>query len=142
MKEEMCASATNPYLVQLPTNKIEVKLENSRMFMYGSLVCFTKDDFKEIIFGRIVDRNLELLREGRIVVDVESSKGNVQLNTDYLMIECKVFFEPYFYVLKALQRTYQYSFPMKKFIVDIDTNMDKPKYLVDQNDLNSGLTFR
>ncbi|RZC35374.1 AAA 11 domain containing protein, partial [Asbolus verrucosus] len=72
--------------------------ENSRRFMFGSLLCFTADNFKTFVF-------------------------------DYIMIECSVYFEPYYSVLSVLKNMTVENFPMEKYIIYVDPSVRPPKYL-------------
>ncbi|GJQ79482.1 hypothetical protein Trydic_g16335 [Trypoxylus dichotomus] len=80
------------------------KIENSRRFMFGSLMCFTSNNFRSVIFGKIVDPK-------------------------YLMIESSVYFEPYYHVLKALQQLCEENFPMRKYIIEVRNEREPPRYL-------------
>ncbi|KAJ8946030.1 hypothetical protein NQ318_023279 [Aromia moschata] len=102
--------------------------ENSKLFMYGSLVCFSKNHFKNVIFGRIVKRDVELLKKGELVVGFDEME-DIVFNTDYIMIESTVYFEPYFHVLRALQRMCLYYFPMEKYIIYAEKVASPPNYL-------------
>lgn len=45
------------------------------------------------------------------------------------MIECTVYFEPYYHVLKALQNMDQENLPMKEYIVDVQNYIVSPDYV-------------
>lgn len=45
------------------------------------------------------------------------------------MIECTVYFEPYYHVLKALQNMNQENLPMKQYIVDVQNCIVPPNYV-------------
>lgn len=47
----------------------------------------------------------------------------------YLMVECTVYFEPYYHVLKALQSLDENQFPMKEYIIDVKSEVVPPDYL-------------
>lgn len=38
----------------------------SKRFMYGSLACFTNDNFQSLLFGRVLERNPDLLQKGQV----------------------------------------------------------------------------
>lgn len=59
----------------------------------------------------------------------EEEYNNYQLNVPYIMIECSVYFEPYYHVLNALQTMHEFDFPMKKYIVDVSVSVETPDYV-------------
>lgn len=103
------------------------KYEDSKTFMFGSLVCFTNDEFKSIIFGRIVDREIENLKDGLLIVGFSKAEDLI-FHSDYLMVECSIFFEPYYHVLNVLQQIREEDFPMKNYIVNVDKSVLMPLY--------------
>ncbi|XP_044753526.1 NFX1-type zinc finger-containing protein 1-like isoform X3 [Coccinella septempunctata] len=103
------------------------KFEDSRKFMFGSLVCFTNDNFNTILFGRIVDRKSEYLKQGQLVIGFNKPE-EVIYNADYIMVECSIYFEPYHHVLKVLKGIREEEFPMKNYIVDVDKKIIMPNF--------------
>lgn len=63
------------------------------------------------------------------VVGFDVDETNIQFGQPYLMIECTVYFEPYYHVLKALQSMNERNFPMKQYIVDVQNNIVPPGYV-------------
>lgn len=100
-----------------------------KRFMYGSLVCFTNDNFSTLLFGKVIERDQGLLERGRIVVSFDSEYANYKFNVPYLMVEYGVYFEPYYHVLKALQNMQEERFPMKEYFIDVKTEIELPDYL-------------
>ncbi|XP_077298497.1 NFX1-type zinc finger-containing protein 1-like [Arctopsyche grandis] len=101
----------------------------NKRFIFGSLLCFTKDKFKTCFFGTIVERSERLLSQGMVIVDLE----NVEVNDDlfkgtYLMFESDVFFLQYGPVLKVLQ-TIGDKLPMKNYIIDMQVSETVPSYV-------------
>lgn len=103
------------------------KIENSRRFMFGSLMCFTLNNFKSVIFGKIVDRKPELLTKGQLVIEFDPIY-NVKCDVNYIMVESSIYFEPYYHVLNALQQLHEDNFPMKKYIVEVCNDKEQPRY--------------
>lgn len=99
-----------------------------KRFMYGALVCFTKDNFNSLIFGQVVENNPDLLNLGQVIVSLNEDVV-IKYKVDYVMVECTNFFEPYYHVLKALQNMNTDNFPMERYIVHVDSEINKPKYL-------------
>ncbi|KAJ8981194.1 hypothetical protein NQ317_014838 [Molorchus minor] len=104
------------------------KYENSKLFMFGSLVCFSRDKFRNVIFGRIVKRDTELLKNGELIVGFDNIE-DISFNTDYVMIESSVYFEPYYHVLTALQRMSLEQFPMERYLIYTEGIVYAPSYL-------------
>lgn len=104
------------------------RYENAKRFMYGSLVCFTKDNFGSFIFGKIIDRDIKLLEQGQIIVHFDDDI-KYDLNEPYLMVECSVYFEPYYHVLKALQKIDIEKFPMTRYIIYVNHDIMNPDYV-------------
>ncbi|CAG9770858.1 unnamed protein product [Ceutorhynchus assimilis] len=109
--------------------------ENSKKFMFGSLVCFTNDNFQSLLFGKIVQRDVKLLEQGLLIVgfhqDVE-----INFESDYLMVESRVYFEPYYQVLNVLQHMKPDTFPMEPYIIRVETGSRPPRYLLKPTDVN------
>lgn len=114
----------------LNPKKNKIKIENSRKLMYGSLVCFTNNNFKTVLFGTIIERDLDLLKNGEVGIELRSD--NINYNQDYIMIECSVYFEPYYHVLKALQTMDDDAFPLSEYIIEVSDVSKPPKYLHDR----------
>ncbi|KAL3275522.1 hypothetical protein HHI36_020281 [Cryptolaemus montrouzieri] len=108
--------------------KTSYTYENSRRFMYGSLVCFTRDDFRTLIFGKIVDRDEKYLKNNELVIGFEE-KEELIYNANYLMIECSVYFEPYYHVLTVMKHITDDDFPMRNYIIDVDPTPAQPRFI-------------
>ncbi|ERL94133.1 hypothetical protein D910_11415 [Dendroctonus ponderosae] len=102
--------------------------EHSKLFMFGSLVCLTRDNFQHFMFGTVVKRDPELLQQGLLVVGFS---GDVQIDfdSDYLLMESKIYFEPYKQVLRALKQMRVDIFPMEKYIIKLEMDSNPPQYL-------------
>jgi hypothetical protein len=105
--------------------------ENTKRFMFGSLLLFSSDNFETIIFATVIGRNLEELKKGRIVVELnkDSDMSDDLFLAEFVMAESQVYFEPYYHVLKALQNMRHKSFPMEKYIIHAQLSHNPPKYL-------------
>ncbi|XP_030749161.1 NFX1-type zinc finger-containing protein 1-like [Sitophilus oryzae] len=119
------------YKVQFDFNKKRTSrsFENSKRFMFGSLICFTNDSFRTLLFGKVVERDVKLLDSGIVVIGFESNI-NIDFKTTYLMIESSIYFEPYFHVLNVLKEMDGNNFPMEKYIIRVETNVNPPNYLL------------
>jgi hypothetical protein len=118
--------------LQVRTRKI--RWENSKRFMYGALLCFSHDNFRTVVLATVIDRDVELLKTGSVVVElcVDTRISESLFSQHFIMAESEVYFEPYFHVLKGLQAMKEETFPMKKYIVDVDCTEHPPKYLEDK----------
>ncbi|XP_025836125.1 NFX1-type zinc finger-containing protein 1-like isoform X2 [Agrilus planipennis] len=111
--------------------KRKQNFENSRQFMYGSLMCFTKDNFATLIFGKVLERNKELLENDQLVIGFEKEYNSAyEFDKSYTMIESKVYFEPYYHVLAALQDFNPEHFPMKQYFIYVNPDVKPPDYLL------------
>jgi hypothetical protein len=72
--------------------------EHSKRFLYGGLVCFTCNNFQSILFATIAGRDLKYLEKGQLLVSFCQPYSENIYNSDYIMIESEVFFEPYYQV--------------------------------------------
>lgn len=100
--------------------------KNAKRFMLGSLVIFSKDNFKTIFCGRVCDD--KNVRYKKLLVSFESTV-KLQYEKNYVMIECNHFFEPYYHVMKVLQEITATNFSMQQYLVDANPSVAKPKYL-------------
>ncbi|XP_050295987.1 NFX1-type zinc finger-containing protein 1-like isoform X2 [Anthonomus grandis grandis] len=97
--------------------------ENKR-FMHGTLLLFSCNNFKSLICGKVcANKDLE-----RGYLDVHSD-DYVDFDATYTMIECVLFFEPYYQVLRILQRLPHDTLPMERYLVNVDRHVLNPKYL-------------
>ncbi|XP_065332254.1 NFX1-type zinc finger-containing protein 1-like isoform X1 [Cloeon dipterum] len=103
--------------------------QHCRRFMYGSLLCFTKDNYKTIMLSTVSNRGLDYLNAGFLRVKFcEPPEGNIYIGS-FTMIESEVFFDPYYHVLKTLQSINSNSFPLESYIVKFQKEVYNPRYL-------------
>ncbi|KAF5286004.1 hypothetical protein FQR65_LT13001 [Abscondita terminalis] len=114
---------------QRVTKNTPVKFNFNKRFMFGALLCFSNDNFQSMLFAKVIERSLELLQKGQVVVGFEQDHKKCVLNQPYVMIECSVYFEPYYHVLKAIQNKDETEFPMQKYIIELDPAIKKLEYL-------------
>ncbi|PSN31867.1 hypothetical protein C0J52_22821 [Blattella germanica] len=94
------------YLINFGSNIRMSKMtwEDSKWFMYGSLLIFTSDNFNTVIFGTVIDSNAALLEKGLLIVSLKDIEIHDALfNREFLLMESEAYFEPYLQVLKVLQ---------------------------------------
>ncbi|KAK4873187.1 hypothetical protein RN001_015216 [Aquatica leii] len=116
-------------LVQFTKKKNKKKDAYRKRFMNGSLLCFTADNFRSLIFGRVVNGDEALLQKGQIAVGFENVFEIQLFDLTFTMVECLVFFEPYYRVLKALQCMKETCFPMKEYLVDVNPQAYNAAYI-------------
>ncbi|PSN32630.1 hypothetical protein C0J52_22377 [Blattella germanica] len=120
------------YLINFGSNLRMSKMtwEDSKWFVYGSLLLFTSDNFNTVIFGTVIDSNDALLEKGLLIVSLKDIEIHDALfNREFLLMESETYFEPYLHVLKALQSLNENNFPMEKYVVHVKTDISPPKYL-------------
>lgn len=103
----------------------------SKLFMYGSLLCLTKDNFRTVLFATVVERDPQLLAKGELIIEpcVEMEITKDMYSSEFLMVESKVYFLPYYHTLRSLRCMNEDNFPMKRYVVDAETIPNPPKYL-------------
>jgi hypothetical protein len=109
----------------------KIDWEHSKRLLFGSLLLFSRNNFADIIFGTVMMRSVEGLKNGEIVVRLSEGSGvsSDMFSDEFVMAESQVYFEPYYHVLKALQSMKQTSFPMEKYIVHAQISDAPPKYM-------------
>lgn len=115
-----------------------INWEYNKRFKVGSLLLFSQDDFKTFYLATIIDRNIKLLNESRIltiafVPGTETPEQVFGPDIFFVMAESEVYYEAYRPVLSALQRMTEKKFPMKKYIVDVVTDSFPPVHLCDKS---------
>nr|CAD7604192.1 unnamed protein product [Timema genevievae] len=104
--------------------------KDSKKFMYGSLLCFTSDNFKSTIIATVIERD-EIFTKRILVVKFHSPTQmdeNV-FKREFIMAESEVYFNSYFHVLQGLQNLRKENFPMKEYIVDVNCICRPPMYV-------------
>ncbi|KAJ9594038.1 hypothetical protein L9F63_014515, partial [Diploptera punctata] len=109
----------------------KVVWEHTKRFMYGSLLMFSSDNFATIMFATVMDRKIENLKKGIVIVQL--SEGTTITHelfiNEFVMAESNVYFEPYYHVMKALQEMNAPAFPMEQYIIRAEMSEKSPKYL-------------
>eukprot|EP00062_Callorhinchus_milii_P005522 gi/632945075/ref/XP_007887854.1/ PREDICTED: NFX1-type zinc finger-containing protein 1-like [Callorhinchus milii] len=110
-----------------------IKWENSKRLLYGSLVCLSKDRFKNMLFATVANRNIEELKKGLItIIFTEDSRlklADVKPGDLFLMVETSAYFEAYRHVLEGLKEIEADDFPMQKYIVQCHPEVSEPEYI-------------
>ena len=75
----------------------------NKRFIYGSLVCFSSDEFRDdLVFAVVKDRDETKIVKGIIGMKFENPDA-VDYDAKYIMVESPAFFEAYRHVLEAIQ---------------------------------------
>lgn len=120
-KNDLCQSVEIKRGITHPSWQI-----NQKRFMLGSLLIFSKDNFKTILCGRVADAHNVLYRKILVSFDLPVTLNS---NHSYQMIECNNFFEPYYQVLKVIQQLDSLNFPLTEHLIYAETSVGLPKYL-------------
>lgn len=107
-------------------------------FMFGALLLFTKNNFETFFCATVVDP----VSSDLLVVETCGPRASIDeiYIGSFTMVESEVYFEPYFHVLEALKQTDLDRFPMKEYIVDVETQEQDAKtvsHLESPNKLNA-----
>ena len=109
-----------------------VQWEHSKRLIYGSLLCLSHDNFHNIIFVTVVDRDPAMLAQGFVIVKFEGRLDNLVLNpeTEYIMVESTAYFEAYRHILEGLKTIVSTSMPFRDYIVSCNVQKTlSPCYL-------------
>ncbi|OCT76170.1 NFX1-type zinc finger-containing protein 1 [Xenopus laevis] len=110
-----------------------VRWESSRRLLFGALVCLSKDNFRNMFFATVADRNVTDLHKGVItLMFCEESRQALEshtLNDSFLMVEATAYFEAYRHVLEGLKEMLDTEIPFQDYIVHCSTAICPPKYL-------------
>ncbi|XP_046620436.1 NFX1-type zinc finger-containing protein 1-like isoform X3 [Neodiprion virginianus] len=107
-----------------------INWDTSKRFQFGGLVCLSSDNFSSIIFATIANRDKELLQRGTVLIKPckKTAITHDHYHSNWVMLESKIYFEPYLAVLNAMCQMNEKNFPMRKYLVDADTTISLPHY--------------
>ena len=140
--------------VQFDSSKLHrVNWEHSKRLIYGSLLCFSCNNFEAVMFASVVDRDAKKLKEGKFTVKMESSSDILSLalseNDYYTMIESQAHYETYYHILRSLQKAEFDIMPFTDILIESrcstvqppqymclteDTKIDHPQLVFDMKD--------
>ncbi|XP_077302079.1 NFX1-type zinc finger-containing protein 1-like [Arctopsyche grandis] len=101
--------------------------DSSANFKSGSLLLFSKDNFKSWFFGTVMDSD-RYLRESTILVNFEDVTFTTELFKDnYVMFESNAFYAFYFSILSSLKNTEE--LPMQNWILKSLVTSELPAYV-------------
>lgn len=107
-----------------------VRWHDSKRFMHGGLLLLSSDNFDTVIFATVVDRDEKDLKEGYVLIEpIEETVITPKMyKTKYVMLESKIFFEPYKSVLSAMKLMNEDRFPMKNYLAFASKSTQLPAY--------------
>ena len=105
-----------------------VRWEESKRLIFGSLVCLSTDNFHTFFLASVTDRDPKTIGKGIIDVRFEGEKRAINHNDVFTMAESSAFFEASRHVLLGLQRITR-NFPFQRYIVHGETDVESPAYL-------------
>ncbi|KAL4098189.1 hypothetical protein QTP88_022837 [Uroleucon formosanum] len=108
-------------------NKLRINWEMAKRFMHGSLLLFSRNDFRTFFMGIVLERKIELLTKGKLIVELLED-ANPIFNTSLTMVESEVYFEPYKCSMEVLKNINTNKFPMEKYIISAYNKIDYPYY--------------
>lgn len=123
-------------LVPIQRNGLDnVDWDDRTIFLNGSLLILTPDNFKSVKFAKVVDIASNLRKDSvilRMYVHflLDGPNWKITDKDRFQMIESKAFFLPYEYTLNFLQDVDLDTFPMKKYIVDAVTKSEVASHLL------------
>ncbi|ESO98812.1 hypothetical protein LOTGIDRAFT_114003 [Lottia gigantea] len=113
-----------------------IKWESSKRLMYGSLLCLSKDNFQNCVYATVVNRDKKDISNGLLGIrfeflDIEELNTFVLENRShrFCMVESPSYYEPYKHVLQGMQHMNEANFPFYNYVVECDTNIQRPAYL-------------
>ena len=120
------------------THLKNVNWEHGKRLIYGSLLCLSHDQFNSIVFVTVVERKVDDVKKGIIVVRVESRDSILKLSakkeTLYTMIESQAHYETYFHVLHSLQTAEISTMPFRKYLIDSNCKEVNPPLYIGMDD--------
>ena len=123
--------------------RIEVRMTNrqlhhisspaSKRLIFGALLCLSPEVApfqEEVIFATIVNRDSELIADGRLDIKIESdvTDPGKLVTTTYIMAESSAYFEAYRHVLASLKEIDD-KLPFQKHLVKVETDVTPPRYV-------------
>eukprot|EP00795_Rhopilema_esculentum_P011908 gene11908-2474_t len=121
------------YKISFDVTKLRhVVWQHSRRLIFGSLVCFSADNFKTCFFGTVAEREVKDLSRGEINVKFMNGLDDVidaKIDEEFAMAESPSYFEAYYHVLRALQDLKGDKIPFTDYIVSTVQISKNPKYI-------------
>ena len=121
------------YRVQFDVSKFPMtRWAHSKRLIFGSFLCFSKDNFETMLFATVANRDPKDLQKGRFDIQFIEEQNIFDIEKrqqEYQMVESPTFFEAYRHVLKGLKRLNEDSMPFAKYLVECSAEVEPPEYL-------------
>ena len=121
--------------VKFDSSKLHrVNWEHSKRLIYGSLLCFSCNNFKAVMFASVVDRDAKNLKKGKFTVKMECTSDilSLALSKDdyYTMIESQAHYETYYHILNCLQKAEFDIMPFTEILIEFKcSTVQPPQYM-------------
>ena len=121
--------------IQFDRSKLHrVNWEHSKRLIYGSLLCFSCNNFETVMFASVVEKTSESLRKGIVTVKMESSEDTLSLSLNasdyYTMIESQAHYEMYYHILRSLQTAESDVMPFTNILIKASCHhVQQPAYM-------------
>ena len=138
----VCLHSGIGFQIQFDATKFRrVNWEHSKRLIFGSLLCFSRDNFQTIYFATVVKRDPKLLTNGFVTVQFEGDGVEdifqIDPNEIFVMVESTAYFEAYRHILEGIKRASELHLTdrlqiFKKYLVDCQVNtraVPVPRYL-------------
>ena len=128
-----CTSGGITHTVVFDVSRLQhVPWQHSRRLIFGSLLCFSVDNFKSCFFATVSHRDVKELVKGEVQVRFINGLDDIMNSTPddvYLMAESPSYFEAYRHVLEALQNIKGDKLPFTDYIVSAKSIAKLPQYI-------------
>ena len=128
-----CTNGGITHTITFDVSRLQnVPWQHSRRLIFGSLLCFSADNFKTCFFAKVSHRDVKELVKGRINVRFINGLDdivNTTANDVYLMAESPSYFEAYCHVLESLKEMKGETLPFLDYIVSATAIAQLPKYI-------------
>ena len=118
------------FRIRINTQRMRSGWEHSKKLIFGSLLCFSYDGFKQsIYFATVVERELkDMQKYGEIIVKFESNAemlGHCQ-TTRFIVAESRAYYEASSHILRSLQLAETDTMPFTSYLIRNDCSEVKP----------------
>ena len=121
--------------IQFDCSKLrKVNWEHSKRLIYGSLLCFSCNNFETVMFASVVERDCRMLQRGKVTVKMESNEDILYLSLNsgdfYTMIESQAHYETYYHILRSLQTAESDIMPFTNILIESNCcHVQPPAYM-------------
>lgn len=129
-------SANVTYELSFKTSR-KIRWERSKSLTYGSLLCLSEDNFQQVIFASVEEREIPELEKGLVTVKLQGAAADdsscISSSKVYRMLESPCYYEAFAPVLRRLNELDPKQLPFQKYLVKCETEVDPPIYLRDKD---------